>query len=168
MRKLFSTFAVGVVIFMAAAAANAHTYHSTLARIDFNSKDKTYEVSLQLFIHDVLPMLEKRLKKRVDIEKSPEVDATLAAYIADGFVMFDKAGAKIPIKWVGKEFENDVVYAFFEIPVESAASAVKLQNTLFFESFPEQTNLVIADLEGRKVNLSYKSGERIKDFFTSL
>jgi len=143
--------------------AEAHTFHTSLTRMDYNAKDKNIEISLQLFIHDVLPMLERRLKKRVDIGKTPEVDAEIFKYLGENFVFQNKKGETQKLKWVGKEFENDVVYVFLEIPFEETFDAVKLQNTIFFESFPEQTNLVVARFGEKKVDLLYKAGDKFKD-----
>jgi hypothetical protein len=144
-------------------AAQAHTYHTSLTRMDYNAKDKNIEISMQLFVHDVTPMLERRLKKRVDIEKTAEVDGEILRYLSETFVFQNKKGEVQNLKWVGKEFENDVVYIYVEIPFEDAPEGTKLQNTIFFESFPEQTNLVIAHFGEKKINLLYKAGDKFKD-----
>ena len=143
--------------------AEAHTYHTSLTRMDYNAKDKSIEISMQLFIHDVTPMLERRLKKRVDIDKTAEVDGELLRYLSETFVFQNKKGEVQNLKWVGKEFENDVIYIYVEIPFEDASEGTKLQNTMFFESFPEQTNLVIAHFGEKKINLLYKAGDKFKE-----
>jgi len=144
-------------------AAQAHTYHTSLTRMDYNAKDKNIEISMQLFIHDVTPMLERRLKKRVDIDKTAEVDGELLSYLSETFVFQNKKGEAQKLKWVGKEFENDVIYIYVEIPFEDAPEGTRLQNTMFFESFPEQTNLVIAHFGEKKINLLYKAGDKFKE-----
>lgn len=153
-----------LITFAFTPCAYAHTYHSSLTRMDYNEKDKNIEISIQLFIHDVTPMLERRLKKRVDIEKTPEVDGEIFKYLGETFIFQNKKGEPQKLKWVGKEFENDVVYVYVEIPFEESLEGAKLQNTIFFESYPEQTNLVNAHFGEKKIDLFYKSGDRFKDF----
>lgn len=143
--------------------ANAHTYHSSLTRMDYNERDKNVEITVQLFIHDVTPMLERRMKKRVDIEKTLGVDGEIFKYLAENFVFFNKRGELQKLKWVGREFENDVVYVYLEIPFAEEFTGTKLQNTIFFESFPEQTNLVVAHFGEKKIDLLYKTGDRVRD-----
>jgi len=143
--------------------AEAHTYHTSLTRMDYNAKEKNIEISIQLFIHDVTPMLERRLKKRVDIQQTAGVDTEIFKYLEETFIFQNKKGEAQKLKWVGKEFENDVIYAYIEIPFEDGFVGTKLQNTIFFESFPQQTNLVIAHFGEKKVNLLYKSGDKFKE-----
>ena len=145
-------------------AARAHTYHTSLTRMDYNKQDKNIEISIQLFIHDALPMLERRLKKRVDIEKTAGIDAEIFKYLGENLVLQNKKGEVQKLKWVGKEFENDVVYVFVEIPFAGPFEGLKLQNTIFFESYAEQTNLVIARFGEKKIDLLYKAGDKFKEF----
>ena len=167
--KFINGFIFAILLFTSSlilhpsSLVSAHTYHTSLTRMDYNAKEKNIEISVQLFIHDVLPMLERRLKKRVDIGKTPETDAEIFKYLGENFVFQNKKGEAQKLKWVGKEFENDVVYVYLEIPFEESPEGAKLQNTIFFESFPEQTNLVVARFGEKKVDLLYKAGDRFKD-----
>jgi len=38
-----------------------------------------------------------------------------------------------------------------------------LKNTLFFESQPEQINLVVCRYEGKKADLMFKVGDKVKE-----
>ena len=152
-----------LILPFAFVCANAHTYHTSLTRMDYNAQDKNIEISVQLFIHDVAPMLERRLKKRVDIGKTSEVDGEILKYLNETFVFQNKKGEAQKLRWVGKEFENDVVYVYVEIPFAESFEGAKLQNTIFFESYPEQTNLVVARFGAKKIDLLYKTGDKFKD-----
>lgn len=162
--KLKSGFIFALLLLpFAFASAQAHTYHTSLTRMDYNAKEKNIEISIQLFVHDALPMLERRLKKRVDIEKTPEVNGELFKYLGENFIFQNKKGEAQKLKWVGREFENDVVYVFVEIPFTEAFEGTRLQNTIFFESYPQQTNLVVARFGDKKVDLLFKAGDSFKD-----
>ncbi|MBS1793751.1 MAG: hypothetical protein JSS81_07850 [Acidobacteria bacterium] len=143
--------------------ARAHTYHTSLARMDYNAGEKTIEISLQLFTHDLQPLLERRMKKRVDLEKTAGVDEEIFKYVGENFVFQTKAGDTPKLEWVGREFEQDTVFVYVQIPFEGAFDGARLQNTLFFESFAEQTNLVVARFGEKKYDLLYKSGDKFKD-----
>ncbi len=144
-------------------AASVHTFHTSLTRMDYNTKEKLAEISIQLFVHDLVPLLENKAKKRVDLEKTTDVDKFIQAYLADNFILKDKNGEVKKLVWVGKEVKVDTVFVFVEIPLAEDFSGYSLQNTLFFESFPEQTNLVIARYSDKKADLLFKVGDKFKE-----
>ncbi|MBK8811087.1 MAG: hypothetical protein IPN69_10200 [Acidobacteria bacterium] len=158
-----------ILTFMVAAAlhAFAHKYHTSLTRIDYNAAEKNLEVSIRLFVHDLTPMLERRLKKQVDPAKTPEVDTELAKYIAENFVFRKSDESNLQLKWVGKEFENDVLFVFVEAPFEGDPLELRLQNTIFFDYFEEQSNLVVARFGGKKFDLAFRVGDKVKAFAAS-
>jgi hypothetical protein len=144
-------------------SAQAHTYHTSLTRMDYNEKEKLVEVTIQLFTHDLKPILERRLKSQVDLEKTPVVDAEILKYLNDNFIFQNKSGESQKLKWVGKEFETDVIYVYLEIPFAEDLANAKLKNTIFFESFAEQTNLVVTKFGDKKSDLLFKAGDKFKE-----
>lgn len=144
--------------------SSAHRYHTTLTRIDYNEKGKIFEISVKLFTHDLEPLLEKRGGgKRVDFEKSAETDKLIFDYLNENFVLTDKNGAAKKLKWIGKEFGVDAVEVYLEADATENPEGYKLKNTLFFESFPEQSNIVVCRYDGAKADLLFKVGDKIKE-----
>ncbi len=143
--------------------ASAHRFHTTLTRIDYNAADKLYEISIQLFPHDLVPTLERRGGKKIDLEKTADVDKLIQDYLNENFVLTDKKGETKILKWIGKEVETDSVRVYVETPATENPEGVKLKNTLFFESFPEQSNLVVCRFEDKKADLMFKVGDTVKE-----
>lgn len=157
-------FIVAVFIFLLfAPAATAHTFHTSLTRIDYNEKEKLAEISIRLFAHDLVAVLEKRTKKYVDLENTKDVDRLILEYLNENFVLTDKNQNRKNLAWVGKEIQTDKVFVYVEIPLEETLEGMRLQNTIFFESFAEQTNLVVARFDGGKADLIFKAGDRFKE-----
>jgi len=133
--------------------------------MDYNKKDKAFEISIQLFTHDLVPTLEKRLKKSVNLEKNPETDKILFDYLKEKFVLKDKRDGSVKkLNWIGKEIETDTVNVYLEIFFEENLEDLSLQNSIFFESFSEQTNLVVVRHTEKKYDLLFKVGDRFKEF----
>jgi len=145
------------------SAAEFHRYHTSLTRIDYNAEQKIFEISIQLFTHDLTPLLERKSGKRIELDKSPEVDRIIHDYLNKNFILSDKQGAIKNLKWVGKEADVDSVWIYLETASAENLENYKLKNTIFFESFPEQTNLVICRYNGKKVDLMFKIGDVIKE-----
>ena len=119
---------------------------------------------IQVFSHDLEPTLEKRLGKNIDLETTPQINEILLNYLNEKFVLQTKDGETKKLKWVGKEFKADTIYFYVEVPFEGNLSDLELQNSLFFESFREQINYVVALSGGQKADLIYKVGEKFKQF----
>lgn len=149
------------------AVSAAHRYHTSLTRMDYNAEKKTVEVSVQLFTHDLVPTLQKLYKADVNLDKKDESDKYIQDYLGKHFVLEDKNGKTGKIKWVGKETGVDFTYVYFEIPLETSLDGSKLKNTIFFESFAEQTNLIICRYEGKKADLLFKVGDSQKEIKTA-
>lgn len=139
-----------------------HQFHTSLTRMDYNPKDKIIECSVQLFTHDLVPVLESKFGKHIDLIKTTDVDKLIYDYLSENFRLTDEKGAVNTYKMIGKELDVDTVWVYLEIPAEKSPENLSLQNTIFFESFPEQTNLVTARFDGKKIDLLYRVGDRIK------
>jgi len=161
--KSIRIFLVIIIVAAAVHSAGLHRFHTTLTRIDYNQDEKLYEISIRLFTHDLVPLLERRSGKRVDLEKTFNVDEMIQGYLAENFVLTDKKGAVKQLKWIGKEVETDSIRVFVESPATENLEGYKLKNTLFFESFPEQSNLVVCLYDGKKADLMFKVGDKIKE-----
>lgn len=161
-------FALGLLFVSAtenfgASLNSLHRFHTSLTRIDYNADQKLFEVAIQLFTHDLVPLLEKRTRRRIDLQKTSEVDQLILAYLNENFVLTDKKGDAKTLNWVGKEVDTDTVWIYLETPSTESIEGYSLQNTLFFESFPEQSNLVICRYEEKKADLMFKVGDRVKE-----
>lgn len=143
--------------------ASAHRYHTSLTRMDYNSREKLVEVTIQLFTHDLERVLEKRTKKRIDLEKTAKIDELVFDYLKANFILKDKNGAVKNLVWVGKKLDVDKIFVYIEIPLEEKPENFSLQNTVFFESFPEQTNLVTVRYSEKKSDLLFKVGDKFKE-----
>jgi hypothetical protein len=94
-----------------------HTFHTSLTRMDYNAQEKMLEISIQLFTHDLLPTLQKRTGKQVDLEKTPGVDELILAYLNQNLILRDKNGEAQKLTWIGKEIEVDTTYVYVQIPL---------------------------------------------------
>lgn len=152
-----------------AVPAYGHTFHTSLTRLDYKAKKKLVEITMRVFIHDLVPLLEKTDERKIDLEKTPDVDAMIAAYIKRNFEVKDKAGVLQNLVWVGKEMDVDNAFLYFEIPVKESPEGYSVKNTIFFESFPEQTNRLVSRYDRKKCDLVFVSGDEFKELlFKSL
>jgi hypothetical protein len=148
--------------------ANFHRFRTSLTRIDYKADKKIFEISIQLFTHDLTPLLERKSGKRVELDKSsPEIDRIIFSYLNENFILIDKKGAAKLLKWIGKESDVDSIWIYLEADSTESLENYNLKNTIFFESFPEQTNLVVCRFDGKKADLMFKVGDKIKEIIAN-
>ncbi|MGI8668800.1 MAG: DUF6702 family protein [Aridibacter sp.] len=164
MFRKFSKYLVVVILMLAvnSFAASKHEYHTTFTTIDYNTEENLLEISIQVFAHDLLPNLERKYKKGIDLENTKDVDQILENYLAEKFVFKTKSNQIKKFKWIGKELETEVVRFYVEIPFDEELEGAEMQNTLFFESFREQVNLVHFKYQDKKADLVFKVGDSFK------
>ncbi len=97
------------------------------------------------------------------LKKTPEIDRLIFDYVNENFVLKNRASETKKRKFIGKEFDVDAVLVYLETDSENSPEGFSLQNSLFFESFPEQVNLVIAHYEEKKADLLFKVGDKSKE-----
>jgi len=164
--KITKSVYIFIVIILAAVAVQStalHRFHTTMTRIDYNAEKKLYEISIQIFTHDLVPLLERRGGKRIDLEKSPDADNLILSYLNENFVLTDKNDKAKTLVWIGKEIDANSVRIYVETSSEETLEGYKLKNTLFFESYPKQINLVVCLYDGKKADLMFKVGDKVKE-----
>jgi hypothetical protein len=147
--------------------AAAHTFHTSLTRMDYNAAEKTAEITIQVFAHDLEKAIEKRAGKRVNLEKSPDSVKLMLGYLSDRFILKNKAGETQKFVWVGKEQSADSIWLYVETPMPEGLAGATLENSLFFELANDQVNLVTARFDGKKVDLAFKPNDKPKNLIAS-
>lgn len=163
--KFLSAILAFAFLLFPSAAALAHTFHTSLTRIDYNAEEKTAEITIQVFAHDLENALENRAGKRVNLEKSPNAAKLILDYLSQRFVLKNSAGEVKKLNWVGKEQSADSVWLYVETGFPEGLTGATLENSLFFELANDQVNLVTSRFDGKKNDISFKPNDKPKTLF---
>jgi hypothetical protein len=129
-----------------------HAFHTSITQIDYNSKAKTYEISLRLFSDDFAKAIDTENKTRnTKIEDGDKTDAVVSAYVLKHFLIISPQNKKANLKYIGKENEDLATWVYLEIPAESLTTGSKIQQNCLMELFDDQVNI-----------LNYRKGEERK------
>lgn len=164
MKKALSTFIILIFAcqLILANSNSRHTYHTSFTRIDYNRQEKLLEITIKVFAHDLMPTLKKRFGMATDLETTKDIDQILQKYLAEKFVFKTKSGELKKLNWIGKELEPELVFFYVEIPFEEDLEGAELKNSLFFETFSEQVNLINIRDGKNKADLAFKIGDEFK------
>ncbi len=122
-------------------STTGHPYHSTQAEAELSAETGRLEVALKVIPEDLERALGRRTGTEVSLEKTPEVDALILAYLTENFRILTEEKSQ-PLSWVGKEVSAQNCWLYFEAHLSQELQGSRLRNTLFFELEAGQVNVV--------------------------
>jgi hypothetical protein len=129
-----------------------HKYYISLTKIDFVEKEKSVQITMRFFIDDIEKTLENRYEIELELATNKEnnkANIYLERYIASKFEVIINQNVKL-YKFLGKEYENDVVFFYLEITDIEMINQITIQNRMLFEEFPDQENFVKLDINNSR------------------
>jgi len=135
-------------------AFSAHKYYLSLTQIEYNSDSKSIEVIINVFVDDIETALNDIHKKSFELNTKDEItniDSYFFKYVQN-HLKFKIDDATVNYTFIGKEYDDDVVFFYLEIKNIQSVSKIEVDNTILLEHFPKQQNLVKS-----KVNKKHKS-----------
>ncbi|MBO6516632.1 MAG: hypothetical protein JJ975_08780 [Bacteroidia bacterium] len=146
-----------------------HDFHVTHTTLHYNSSEESIEITIKAAIEDIETALEDKGAENLEIGTDKEHEKA-EQWIRDYFkqrLVISPNGKPAEYTWVGKEVSNDLhdVYVYFELvdcnkngPIESLA----VENTIFTEILPHQSNIVLIDFGENKHTLTFTKDQSNK------
>ncbi len=133
-------------------AFTLHKYYISLTKIDFIEEKKSVQITMRFFIDDIETTLGNRYQTKLELgteNENKEADIFLEKYISQKFKIRINDELENFI-YLGKEYENDVVFFYLEISNIEKITNIEIQNNMLFEDFPEQENYIKTKINGLK------------------
>ncbi|HXB27383.1 MAG TPA: DUF6702 family protein [Gemmatimonadaceae bacterium] len=110
-----------------------HPIHTTLTNVTYDQKTAQVTAMVRAFTADVDQALTKH--QRMDVSE----------YATSAIRFRDEAGQPVPSTWCGSRREGDVVWLCLRAPAPHGASGMTLTDTLLFDVFDDQVNIVMTE-----------------------
>ena len=134
-----------------------HPFYISVCQIDHNPGNDALEVSFRIFTDDLELALEdmgtERLRLGTDRE-SEKADLYIGRYL-ERHVGIEINGRRVNAAFLGKEVDSDATWCYVEIEKTPVIRTMTLTNTLLFEAFEDQVNLVHVNVNGQKKSLVF-------------
>lgn len=164
MKKCF--IPISILIFLSLTSFN-HKFYVSTTNIQFDQPSKSFQITMKLFTDDLENALgdpdRNKLKLGSD-EEQGDADQLIANYLEEKFKM--RVNDKhVEWSYLGKEVEYDLTYCYLETFGVSKVHFLTIENTVFFELFEDQTNLINLRIDGMGETLHLtrgKSKEKLK------
>lgn len=149
-----------LLLFSLSSFKTDHKFYVSVTEIEYNNKAKSLQIISRVFIDD----LEKLLQKRYDASlvltgknDSEKVDNYLKKYL-DQKIEIRVDGKPYKLNYIGKEYENDLLLIYIEIPDVPEFKEIRIKNAVLTDMFSEQKNLVHVEYKGETKSLILANG----------
>lgn len=132
-----------------------HKFYVSVTEIEYNEKAESLQIISRLFIDDLEDLLQTRYDKSIRLGKSNEsVEAKqyIKKYLTKK-IEIQLDGKTVEVNYLGKEYEDDMVLLYLEIPKVSSFKKIEVKNALLTDMFSEQKNLVHVTYKGSTKSL---------------
>lgn len=133
------------VLAMALSLGAAHPIHSSLTTVAWRQETRTLEVAIRLFTQDLQDALARRKGSGCE-------------YAQAVLTLHDAAGRTVPTDRCTIVRDGDVTWIRL-IAAPGDLHALRLSNSLLFELFEDQINIVQSSVDGRARTVLFTRGD---------
>ncbi|WP_417599649.1 DUF6702 family protein [Owenweeksia hongkongensis] len=150
-----------IAILMCLTTTVKHDFHTSITNAEYNPKTQSMEIAMKLFTDDLELTIKNKHEVILNLNSTnelPEADSLIYNYVIDNFAI--QSGKKsVSPTFVGKEIENGITFIYLEIHSFPVAKELLVRNTVFFDTFDDQSNIVNIKLDGELESAFLKKGQ---------
>ncbi|MET0634444.1 MAG: DUF6702 family protein [Chitinophagaceae bacterium] len=134
------------------SSLTAHPFHVSTTEINQNLADKTLEISCHVFTDDFEAAIMKETGSKADFSRESMkvmMDSLTKKYILN-HLSLKVNNRNVTISYVGWEKENEGVFVYLQVDGISVVTQVDLVNTILYNLFDDQMNIVHVKVNGER------------------
>jgi hypothetical protein len=149
-----------------------HDFHTSIADVEYNAKNKTFEVILRVFSDDLEEDFSRTMGKKIILKmgKDKTPDATLTKYLEKYFILKNKksnaVASTFSINYIARETNAESTLIYFEMlakdVTKEASKNIFLRNNIMTDLFSDQVNIVNLAFQDKKTTLMFRRGDAEK------
>ena len=132
------------------ATTLVHPYHISVCDIVFDAETKALQVSQRVFLDDLEETLSEQFDLKVDVLNPPDKafrDSLIQVYLFKHIDIEVDGKAKNRV-YIGNEITEDGMWCYIEYTGVKKVKELKVRNTVFFDKFDDQANIVHFKYQG--------------------
>ncbi len=152
-----------VLLFLAivVSAAAPHKFYVAVFQVNHVPAKKVLQITSRIFIDDLDAALAKKYGRKFYLATSRETadcNEYLNTYFSEK-INISINGKPRPVKFLGKEIEDDVLICYYTVAAGDKITDAEVKNTVLFESFPDQQNIIHLAINNTKKSLLLTTGK---------
>ncbi|WP_460941385.1 DUF6702 family protein [Spirosoma humi] len=153
----------GILLLSLMASRPAHDFHASVTQMQYNAKERAFEISIRIFTDDFEKTLAEASKSKVNLSGPGKQDPLIEKYVLSHFSYVNSQKQIKPIKYVGYEVETDAHWIYLEMPLAEPFRGGLLKQNVLMEMFDDQVNMVNVQYQGHKKTFVFRKNQPIQD-----
>ncbi|WP_055447984.1 DUF6702 family protein [Lacinutrix mariniflava] len=148
--KIFKSI-LFLTLVVSLAFTNAHKYYVSITKIEYVKEQQSVQIITRIFIDDFERLLKERFDDRIVLNTSTDeiqIDNYIKKYLLSR-LKIDVNGEQSVIKFIGKEYDGDVVQCYMEIEKVENIKSFSVENNVLYDLFSDQKNIVRTHINGK-------------------
>lgn len=133
------------------AFTTVHKYYISVTQIEYIKEKEALQITSRIFIDDFEKLLRERYDEKITLDIEEEmstVDMYIERYLKEK-VLIDINNKPANFKFLGKEYEDDIVFCYIEIEGVKEVKSFQISNKILMDLFDEQENIVRININGK-------------------
>ena len=134
-----------------------HPYHISVCDIVYDAETKALQVSQRVFLDDLEDALKDKYGLKVDVMNPDEQefrDSLIQVYLF-GHLDIKVDGKSRKRSYIGNEITEDGMWCYIEYTGVKKVKSLEVRNTVFFDKFDDQANVIHFKYEGVTKSLKF-------------
>jgi hypothetical protein len=142
------------------AFTTVHKYYVSVTKIEYVKEKESVQIISRIFIDDFEKLLRERYDENIILNSENElstIDLYIERYLADK-LKIDINGKACKFNYLGKEYEDDIVFCYMEIEKIEYIKTFEISNAILLDMFDEQENIVRTNINGKRKSFILNNG----------
>jgi hypothetical protein len=156
-----------LITFVAFTLSAFHPFYLGVTHFKHNAKTNTLETSVKLFTNDFETAL-KKLNNNTTVDlingsNKDEINKLINKYLQQ-HLSTKVNGKTAAFDYIGFEIEKDVAWVYIEYTKVKSLKTLEVENTLLYDSFDKQTNIIRLETAAGEQNSKISFPEKTVKF----
>lgn len=129
-----------------------HKFYLSVTNIEYNEAEKSVQIISRIFIDDFQLLLKERYDYNEELaseKETKQANELIAKYFSEKLTITIN-GEQKQLEFLGKEYEDDMMVSYIEIPNVTAIESIVVQNKMLFDVLEEQQNIIHAKINNQR------------------
>lgn len=143
----------------------SHPVHVSISNIDYSEKNKSFDISLKIFVNDLEAVIDNKYHVKLNLGKSDESQNSIELinkYISENYVIIinNKIKSKNKMIFKDKKIIEDSIWLYYEYKgVKSNIKNISIKDSILTDIYKDQNNLLIINYNNFQKGYNFKNDD---------